>query len=81
VCLSVAFWGQLIFSIGELPPVEWMSIDILGQRVSRVTRKINDLRECWTISDVPDVEVVARDGIEPPTPAFSGPPTDERQAV
>jgi hypothetical protein len=24
-------------------------------------------------------KVVARDGIEPPTPAFSGPPTDSRK--
>jgi hypothetical protein len=25
--------------------------------------------------------VVARDGIEPPTPAFSGPPTERKQVV
>ncbi len=28
-----------------------MSIDDLGQGVSRVTRKINDLRESWTALD------------------------------
>jgi hypothetical protein len=33
----------------------------------------NNHKTSWTFSELPGEDVVARDGIEPPTPAFSGP--------
>ena len=47
----------------------------------QLTRKCNQLQPKPKMAVCKLLKMVARDGIEPPTPAFSGPPTEFSQVV